>query len=170
MEEWKDIPNYEGKYQISNIGRLRSLKHRWGKRKQPKIMSLTTTADGYKRGYLTKDGKTKGISVHRLVAMAFIGMPKKKKCINHKNGIKTDNRPSNLEWCTREENIQHSVEMGMHVRGERHADARLCKEDVLDIRQKYKTGEMTSKELSKKYGVCQRHVHNIIARNKWKHI
>ncbi len=76
-------------------------------------MKGTINNVGYKMIALTKKGNTKIISMHRLVAIAFIPNPKNKPCINHKNGIKTDNRIKNLEWCTHAENSQHAYRTGL---------------------------------------------------------
>lgn len=100
MEEiWKDIVSYEGLYQVSNLGRVKSL----GSDKWHKGCILKQCFDGkghYKFVGLHKDGKTKQINVHRLVAQTFVPNPSNLPCVNHKNEIKTDNRADNLEWCT----------------------------------------------------------------------
>ena len=111
-EEWKDIKGYEGKYQVSNLGRVRSIP-RSGKhctRKEAKIMFLSDRK-GYKAITLYKSGKRKTISVHKLVAEAFVPNTKSKPVINHVNGDRADNRAENLEWVTQSENVQHSFDV-----------------------------------------------------------
>lgn len=114
MEEvWKDIPGFEGKYQVSNCGKVRSLNHR--KTGQIKVMALFNNL-GYKRVGLCKNGKQRKYLVHVLVAMAFLPNPENLPYVNHKDESKDNNfvwinedggvdpQKSNLEWCTTEYN------------------------------------------------------------------
>lgn len=110
MEEiWKDIAGYEGLYQVSNLGRVKSLDRtvqyfRNGKLEtkifKSKIMKQNYTSAGYLMIYLRKDGKDKYNAVHRLVAQAFIPNPNNLPCVNHKDEVKDNNSVNNLEWCT----------------------------------------------------------------------
>ena len=120
MEEiWKDIPGYEGMYQVSNLGRVKSLDRiktnkLIGKHfVKEKLMKLRLSSRGYLSVGLTKNGKQVGYRVHRLVAQAFIPNPENKKEVNHINGVKTDNRVDNLEWCTSSENTIHAMRTGL---------------------------------------------------------
>lgn len=118
MEVWKDVKGYEGLYQISNLGRVMSLKRSI---KQPnsgrirtinkKIRKAFISNTGYELVGLSKEGKAKAFSVHRLVALSFIENPNNHKCVNHLNGVKTDNCLYNLEWCSHKENTHHSVQV-----------------------------------------------------------
>ena len=99
MEEWRDIKGYEGKYQVSNLGRVKSLKDSHGNYRE-KILSNTPTKDGYLTVGLYKKGKSKPYKVHRLVAEAFIENTNNHPIINHKDENKQNNRVDNLEWCT----------------------------------------------------------------------
>lgn len=107
-EIWKDIQGYEGIYMVSNLGRVKSL-CRSGRKKE-KILCLLKAMNGYRKVALTINKKTKHILVHRLVAIAFIPNPENKCCVNHKKGIKSDNRVSQLEWNTHEENRNHAFD------------------------------------------------------------
>ena len=116
MEEiWKDIKGYEGRYQISNFGRVKSLIY-----PKEKIMNIYNfrrdgeKGKGYWRARLIKNSSYKYFFVHRLVAEAFIPNPNNYATVNHINGIKTDNRIDNLEWCSLKENIQKAWETGLY--------------------------------------------------------
>jgi hypothetical protein len=115
MEEiWKDITGYEGLYQVSNLGRIKSLK-RIAERKNSrciKVGGIILKPSRSNIGYLfvvpRKNGVPHTLYIHKLVANAFIPNPESKPQVNHINGVKTDNKVDNLEWCTQSENIKHS--------------------------------------------------------------
>ena len=98
MEEWKDIKGYEGLYQVSTMGRVRSF-HNYGGVKE-RILRLKKGKSGYLSVALSKNGTYEYVFIHRLVAQAFVPNPDGKPVVNHKNEIKTDNRVENIEWCT----------------------------------------------------------------------
>lgn len=115
--EWKDIKGYEGLYQVSSDGRVKSLKRIarnnrtvGGKIRKPKI-----DKDGYYCVSLWTDGVSKEHFIHRLVAQAFIPNPDNKPCIDHINTNKTDNRVENLKWCTHKENINNPLSRGKYL-------------------------------------------------------
>ena len=117
MEEiWKDIEGYEGLYQVSNLGRVRSLdriipsklKNNNFVKKKGKIIQLRKKKDGYVQVKLKKDGSQKLMSVHRLVAKAFIDNPNNYEIVNHKDNNPENNNEKNLEWCTQSYNIKYS--------------------------------------------------------------
>lgn len=117
MEEiWKDIKGYEGKYQVSSIGRVKSLKRTlspgyYGKGRTTEEMLLRPFANqqGYLRVQLSKNSQRKKYMVHRLVAEAFIPNPNNYKCINHKDETHTNNNVDNLEWCTHKYNSNYGT-------------------------------------------------------------
>lgn len=119
QEIWKDILGYEGLYQVSNLGRIKSCQkivlHPKGGSKllKEKIRKLVPDKDGYLVIDLYKNGVGKIYKVHRLVGLAFIQNDESKKIINHKNGIKNDNNINNLEWCTDSENQIHAFKNGL---------------------------------------------------------
>lgn len=115
MEIWKDIQDYEGLYQVSSIGNVKSLSRTKGKRTViERIVKTTISSFGYKRVVLSKDSALKTFCNHRLVAIAFIPNPDNKQTVNHINGVKTDNRVENLEWSTQQEQISHAIKIGLH--------------------------------------------------------
>ena len=103
METWKAIAGYEGLYQVSNLGRVKSLWY--GKEK---ILKPGKNTWGYLLVSLCKDGHTKQTYVHRLVSEAFIPNPNNLETVNHKDEVKTNNVASNLEWMSREDNVAYS--------------------------------------------------------------
>ena len=105
-EIWKDIPNYEGKYQISNYGRVKSLNY--NKTKQRKLLKPDIRRD-YLCVTLFKNNIRNRIQIHRLVAIVFIPNKLNLPCVNHIDGNKQNNHINNLEWCTHKENINHAI-------------------------------------------------------------
>jgi hypothetical protein len=122
-EKWKKILGYEGLYEVSDQGRVKSLERkvwfnhsktneRFLKKHKARIFK-PQLCRGYHIVGLSKNGETRSFRVNRLVAVAFCENPLNKRCVNHINGIKTDNRAENLEWCTHTENNLHARETGL---------------------------------------------------------
>lgn len=120
-EIWKDIAGYNGYYQISNYGRVKRKgyhyidKYGHKKGRGEKILSQLKNKSGYMLINLSKESISKHLYVHRLVACAFITNKDNKLQVNHKNGNKSDNRVSNLEWSTRSENMKHAYATGLNI-------------------------------------------------------
>ena len=117
VEEWRDIEGYEGYYQVSNKGRVKSLPRQlwngkvWFESKEI-ILSGKEDCEGYPVVSLNKNLKRKHIRVHRLVAQAFIPNPNNYRVVNHIDGSRNNNNVENLEWCTQQYNIRHAVKIG----------------------------------------------------------
>ena len=115
MEEiWKDIEGYEGLYQISNLGRVKSFPRKGTQTKKEKILKEKRDKKGYCFVSLNNVG-AKPYKIHRLVAQAFIPNLENKPQINHIDGDKTNNRIDNLEWCNNSENQIHAYKKGLNA-------------------------------------------------------
>lgn len=179
-EIWKDILGYEGLYQISSEGRVKTLaKKPVGKlnayqirrlKKEKILKGATLKGRGnYRQIALSKSDIAKTFLIHRLVAEAFLPNPENKPQVNHINGIKNDNRLENLEWCTTFENMAHAVRIGLHsMKGERHNLSRLKDEDVLRIRELGKT--KTADEITTLYNVSKSNIAQILCGKTWSHL
>ena len=111
QEQWKPIQEFNGEYEVSNLGRVRSMKRYGGQ--VGRIMPQTKQHHGYHAVMFWMNNKAYCRKVHRLVAEAFIPNPDNLPQINHKDGCKTNNVASNLEWCTYQANMQHAVRTGL---------------------------------------------------------
>ena len=187
MEIWKDVVGYERYYKVSNIGKVKSctrmtrgyvpngtsvLRKHKGKILKNKLYSLK-----YYRVTLMINGISDRFLVHTLVMAAFVG---KKQCgfqINHKDGNKTNNHLSNLEYVTPSQNMRHAIKnkLIVHHSGESHYKTRLCNQDIFDIREYFhkdhdKPIMERCKELSNKYSICKEQILKIIRKKSWSHI
>lgn len=156
-ETWLKINGYS-RYEVSNSGFIRSVINK----------NITIYIEnGYKRiSILNDEGIHKKEYIHRLVAVSFISNPDNKPMVNHINGIKTDNRIENIEWCTAKENVNHAINNGLRFRYGGHLfQNKLTEKDILEIRSK--TG-ISRKELAIKYGVCEKTIYRVMSNRTWK--
>lgn len=140
MEEWKSIRGYEGLYEISSLGRVRSLdrkvKVNYGIEHYKTLKGVVLKCQKDRYGYLyiplSKNGHKQKLKVHRLVAEAFIPNPNNKPCIDHINTIKDDNRVENLRWVTYEENMNNELTL-KNIKGCQVGDKSSCSKSVVQI-------------------------------------
>lgn len=133
-EEWKAILDYEGYYEVSSAGRVKRVRGGKGAR-AGRILSASLDPDGYPKVNLHKASKKTKFFVHSLVATAFLGPRPPLLEVNHIDGDKCNNRPANLEYTTRGENISHAFKIGLRSHaGEKHPQARLSDLDCRDIK------------------------------------
>lgn len=176
-EIWKPVVGYEGLYEVSSLGRVKSLpKSSWNSKcianRKERIRKMASTqANGYYQKIFVKQSIKSTIYIHRIVAMAFIHNPEHKPFVNHINGIKTDNRVENLEWVTSSENILHAISIGLQkVRiGKDHSMAKFTESEILKIRERYKSGE-SSWKIFKDIGGSYTNIKDIISKRTWSHI
>lgn len=116
----------------------------------------------------TKHG-AKQFLVHRLIASAYLLNEKTLPQINHKNGIKTDNRIENLEWCTNQENRNHAVQMGLIAKGNKNGASLLTTKEVQKIKRMLKR-KVSQKQIGEMFGVCQSAISLIYTGKNWEHI
>lgn len=177
-EIWKPVLGYESYYEVSSLGRIRTIEreivlpsHRYLKKQK----LLTQFKDG--RGYLhvklyNGKGKCKSITSHRIVALGFLDNPSNLPEINHIDGNKHNNNLNNLEWISRSDNIKHAylTRDPQTYKGSGNKNSKLKEEEVVKIREEYKKGKITYKDLSKKYNVGITLVGYIIKNQVWKHV
>lgn len=174
-EEWRDIKGYEGLYQVSNCGRIKSLSrliynvgHGYTKRSSERIKKLGTHTKGYLQVQLCKNGANKTIKVHRLVAQAFIPNPNNFLQVDHIDGDKTNNHVTNLEWVTNTENHKRKMCMGLNVNlsGEKHGRNKYSEEVVKKLYIEYLNG-IPQNKLALKYNVNKTTVNAICNKRIW---
>lgn len=165
IEQWLPISGFEGLYEVSNTGLVRSPR---GVRKP------ITNSFGYLQLGLYKHGKGYTKRVNRLVAEAFIPNPDNKREVNHIDGNKLNNNVDNLEWVSSSENKIHAQRLGLSSKpplhkGESTWNSKLTKQEVLEIRRDYKrfTRGCGATTLGKKYGVSARTITYIVNGQRW---
>ena len=159
---------YEG-YSVNESGDVFSTKFNKVRKLKP-----LNHPKGYSQMVICNNGKVKHIYVHRLIAETFIPNPDSKPEVNHKNGIKSDNRVQNLEWNTRKENVDHAILNGLlDNRGEKCGTSKLTQKQVIQIRELYaqkKHNKITCRKLAKMFDVSFVQISNIINNKVWNHI
>lgn len=164
MEIWKEVNGTNGDYLVSSLGRMISRKCG-----SVRHVKFGRAPQGYYKIHMCVDRGDWVCTLHRIVALAFIPNPQNKPCINHINGIKTDNRIENLEWCTYKENTHHAIRIGIIKPFELgYGRVKLTENDVVRIRELATI--KSRKEIAELYNVTQGNINAIIRRRIWKHI
>lgn len=174
QEVWRDVVGYEGIYQVSDKGRVKSLPRRM--RKKELILTSTSNGTGYMIVNLYKDKKRKSHLVHRLVLSAFNPVEDSNNLeVNHKNFETHDNRLSNLEWCTKQENMDHYFSNNRERdlssnSGENHHLSKFTDEEVIYIRKAYATGQYKISEIAEWTFSSEETIRMIVKGLTWKHL
>lgn len=172
---WKPIPGFS-RYHASTEGDIKTFN--WYGSGREMIMKPAKDKGGYMRTMIIgDDGINHTVKVHRIIAITFMPNPENKETVNHKNGIKHDNRLINLEWATRSENLIHafSTQLMKPKKGELNGCATLTDKQVIEIRKNYvygkthKEGE-TKKQIAARYGTTFSVIKAIVQGQTWKHL
>lgn len=170
METWKPVVGYETHYEVSDLGKVRRIRAATGAR-VGKVLKDAPMTSKYRFVVLCMDCKPKAHSVHRLVAAAFIGPCPEGQEVNHKNGIREDNRLANLEYMTRQQNIIHGQRTlprkQTSLRGEMVPNAKLTEQKVREIKKRLANGE-SQKTIADDFGVVRQVIWGINHGRWWK--
>jgi hypothetical protein len=177
QENWRAIPGYNGRYEASDQGNIRSLPWEFTRvirgrlqtfKSKLKLMKLRKAKDGYLQVDLVMpEGNKTTIQVHRLILMTFVGPPEEgQHACHYPDPDKTNNKPENLCWASRQENEAHKLEHGTHQRGENSPTAKLTDDDIRAIRASDETGTV----LAKRYHVSDSLISKIRRGLKWAHV
>lgn len=165
-EIWREIKEFPD-YQVSNLGRVKSLKY-----SAPHILSPSLSkSNGYYQVILRRDAQSTTMKIHWLVAEAFLGERKPEMTINHINGNKLDNRVENLEYLSMTDNMHHASEHGLLTIGSNHPQAKLSENDVIEIKralQNYRRGMIL--DLARTYNVNKEAIRLIKIGRTWRHV
>lgn len=172
LEEWREIAGYPN-YQVSNMGRVRSNRLRGSKIDSVSNWKLLNPAignQGYRTMKISRDGKAKTVSVHILVLETFVGPCPDGLEACHFNGIRNDNRLCNLRWDTRKNNAHDRRKHGTLIMGERQHLAKLTESQVIEIKCLINEGELSEREIGRRYSVSRGAIQAIAQGVNWKHV
>ena len=172
LKEWRPVPEYEGTYEVSNFGDVRRLGGTpWCPVTRERKL---VPRGGYLQVLLSKENVVQLHWVHRLVARAFLGEPSKDRPhVNHINGIRNDNRVTNLEWANHSENAKHAYKIGLRTSspnpGEKNGNASFKDSDIPVIRSRAANGESMA-AIGRDYGASRFVIWSIVRRKSWANI
>jgi len=173
LEYWKSIIGYEGIYEISNLGSVKSLSRKiyflnTFRIVKEKLLKPNTNRYGYITVTLSNNCDMKTVTIHRLLANAFIDKVEGKEYVNHIDGIKSNNTIKNLEWCTIKENNKHSFDNGLNIlpNGVNHYNSRFSVNDILSIRK----SDLSESKLALIYKVNRATIGKIKRLERYKNI
>ena len=175
-EVWRDVPGYEGLYQVSTLGRVKSVPKavRYGfnfRYVRAKILKPRPDEAGYLQVVLCKGKTHRQFMVHRLVLEAFVGpCPEGMEGCHHPDNDITNCKLTNLRWDTHKANCADKEQAGTVRRGEDHKMAKLTEAQVREIRDKYATGEFSQDQLAKEYGISPYSISLVVRKKTWRHI
>lgn len=165
-EKWIPASGFEGIYEVSLSGKVKRVLPSMGAA-VGKVLKQHTNEAGYKAVTLRKNGKYQTKYVHRLLLESF--SKESHETVNHKNGVKSDNRLENLEWCSNKDNLIHACRVLGKRRGTNHWASKLNEKSVAAIRKMVSRGA-THQMAADKYGVSRISVTYIVSRKTWKHV
>lgn len=166
-EEWRPIAESNGRYEVSDAGRVRSLWAARGRRPAPLLLKPLVDREGYIRFRLIVGDKRKDRMAHILVLRAFVGPRGPGQQTRHLNGDKSDNRVANLAWGTCAENMADKVRHGTVPSGSRNGRAKLDESKVREIRRLHRAGQ-TQRSLSRNYAVSKTTIRDIVIGKTWR--
>lgn len=179
-EEWRDIPGFEGRYQVSDLGSVKSvdwlieyeLKDGTKKKRVQYGRTMKTPSNG--QGYLhcglfKPEGGAVFITVHILVAISFLGPVPEGQEVLHGDGDQKNNKLTNLRYGTRRDNMQDMILHGRGRNGEKHPMAKLTADIVVEIRKRVGGGE-TQRAVAAALGIGYKHVNEVVKRRTWNHV
>lgn len=171
IEEWRDIPGYEGVYQASSTGMIRRIANLGRRDLHERVLIQSVDEDGYHKVELRSDNRRRKFGVHQLIALAFIGICPEGFEVNHIDLNKSNNIPSNLEYITHVANIAHARAFAEinSARGSSHGLAKLDEQQVSKIKQLLRDGHQ-QKVIAAKFGVNHRTIYSIASGRTWRHV
>ena len=180
-EIWKPLRGYEGLYEVSNKGRIKSLPRNYLRKRKGrkdhivkvkgKVLKQCVGTTGYYIIRIRKDKKCKTKKVHRLIAKTFLPEIKGCNIVNHIDGNRLNNSIENLEWTTHQGNSDNAIERGsIDMKGSKHYFAKLTEQDVIQIRELWRSGNYTQVEIANMFNVGRKNITKIVNRQRWTHI